>query len=158
MIIKRRKKSSMVLNLTSMIDVVFLLLIYFMVATEFKTAEESFPMDLPAPKNGQSHMLDNEPLVIHVDSSGEGPHDLRIQLEGPWDKIENTRALTKFLRMNKIDEFHVTGYFLQTHPVLVTPTENARWEHALAVYNAVALAQYTNITLAEPVTKLDVLQ
>lgn len=146
------------LNLTSMIDVVFLLLIYFMVATEFKAAEESFPMDLPAQHDGRSLMFDNEPLVILVESSGDGPHDLRIQLEGPWDEIENVAGLTQFLRANKINKFHVTGLFKETHPVLVTPTEGARWEHALATYNAVALAQYTNITLAEPVTKPDVLQ
>ena len=50
----RPKANAMGLNLTSMIDVVFLLLIYFMVATEFKTAEESFPMDLPMREHGQT--------------------------------------------------------------------------------------------------------
>ena len=42
MILRRRDTKMIGLNLTSMIDVVFLLLVYFMVATEFKTAEESF--------------------------------------------------------------------------------------------------------------------
>ena len=158
MIIKRRKAGSMGLNLTSMIDVVFLLLIYFMVATEFQIAEESFPMDLPARDAGQTIMLDNEPLVIVVESAGDGKRDVRIQIEGPWDSVATVEELTQFLRSNKIDEFHVTGLFAEAHPVLIQPTENARWEHALATYNAVARAKYTNITLDAPVTKLDVLQ
>jgi biopolymer transport protein ExbD len=158
MIIKRRKAGLIGLNLTSMIDVVFLLLIYFMVATEFKTAEESFPMDLPARNIGQTLMLDNEPLVIVVESAGDGLRDVRVKIEGPWDAIASPEVLTQFLRLNKVDEFHVTGLFMETHPVLIRPTENARWEHALAVYNAVARASYTNITFDAPVTKLDVLQ
>ena len=48
MILRKRRSFTIGLNLTSMIDVVFLLLIYFMVATEFRRAEASFPMDLPA--------------------------------------------------------------------------------------------------------------
>ena len=43
----RRQRARIALNLTAMIDVVFLLLIYFMVATEFKAGEEIFRLDLP---------------------------------------------------------------------------------------------------------------
>jgi hypothetical protein len=39
--------SGLSLNLTAMIDVVFLLLVYFMVGTEFKLGEEVFRLDLP---------------------------------------------------------------------------------------------------------------
>ncbi len=157
MILKRRQASPMGLNLTSMIDVVFLLLIYFMVATEFKTAEESFPMDLPMRTEGQALLLDNEPLVILVESAGDGVHELRIQMKGPWEEVATVTALTSFLRANKMDGFHVSGLFTETHPVLIQPAEETRWEHALATYNAVALADYTNITLGKPM-KLDASQ
>ena len=96
--ITRPKANAMGLNLTSMIDVVFLLLIYFMVATEFKTAEESFPMDLPMREHGQTILLDNKPLVIVVESAGETKSDIRIRLEGPWDPIGTLDGLTKFLQ------------------------------------------------------------
>ena len=43
----RRSNWRPALNLTSMIDVVFLLLVYFMVATEFKRAEVIERLDLP---------------------------------------------------------------------------------------------------------------
>ncbi|MEC8115202.1 MAG: biopolymer transporter ExbD, partial [Planctomycetota bacterium] len=43
----RRSNWRPTLNLTSMIDVVFLLLVYFMVATEFKRAEVVERLDLP---------------------------------------------------------------------------------------------------------------
>jgi biopolymer transport protein ExbD len=150
MIIKRRSAGSMGLNLTSMIDVVFLLLIYFMVATEFKTAEESFPMDLPMRDHGQTLTLDNEPLVIFVESSGENPNDVRVRLDGPWDSIASLEDLLSFLRKNKAGTFGSSGLFAETHPIRIKPTSKTRWDHAVAAYNTAARADYVNITLDEP--------
>ena len=138
------------LNLTSMIDVVFLLLIYFMVATEFKTVEESFPMDLPMREVGQTITLDNKPLVIVVESAGETRHDIRIRLEGPWDPIVSVDGLTKFLLANKAGQFASSGLFTQNHRILIKPSNETRWDHTIAAYNAVARADYVNITLEKP--------
>ncbi len=150
MIIKRREAGSIGLNLTSMIDVVFLLLIYFMVATEFKTTEESFPMDLPSRNHVQQLMLDNEPLVVHVESVGIEIEDLRIRLDGPWEDVSTVTGLTSFLKSNKIGSFRGSDLFSVVHPILIKPTSQTRWDHAIAVYNAAAKAEFTNITLGEP--------
>ena len=150
MIMRKRKTGSIGLNLTAMIDVVFLLLIYFMVATEFKTAEESFPMDVPIRQHGQAITLDNEPLIILVESAGSGSGELRVRLEGPWDPIASLDELSSFLRSNKASGFGRNGLFAETHPILVRPTKNTRWEHAIAAYNVVVNANYTNISLDEP--------
>ncbi len=147
---KRLNATPMGLNLTSMIDVVFLLLIYFMVATEFKTAEESFPMDLPMREGGQTITLDSKPLVIVVESVGETSYDIRIRLEGPWDPIGSVDGLTKFLQANKAGQFASSGLFTQTHPILIKPSSETRWDHTIAAYNAVARADYVNITLEKP--------
>ena len=150
MIIKKRNAGTIGLNLTAMIDVVFLLLIYFMVATEFKTAEETFPMDVPIRNHGQVLTLDEEPLIIFVESAGTGEADLRIRLDGPWEPIGSIDALLLFLKSNKASGFGRSGLFAERHPNLIKPTKNTRWEHAIAAYNAVARANYTNITLDEP--------
>jgi biopolymer transport protein ExbD len=150
MIIKRRKAGSLGLNLTAMIDVVFLLLIYFMVATEFKTAEESFPMDLPAREHGQTISLDTKPLVIRVESAGKSVQDVRIRLDGPWEPIASVEELVNFLNSNKAKKFGNTGLFFNTHPIVIKPTNETRWDHTIATYNAVARADYINITLDEP--------
>jgi biopolymer transport protein ExbD len=150
MVLKRRSTGSIGLNLTSMIDVVFLLLIYFMAATEFRTAEESFPMDLPIRDHGQSLMLDREPLVILVESTGQGQHDVRLRLEGPWEPVPSVSELFAFLRSNMADGIGSGGLFTQAHPILIRPTPQTRWDHTLAIYNTAAKANYTNITLDEP--------
>jgi biopolymer transport protein ExbD len=150
MILRKRKAGTIGLNLTSMIDVVFLLLIYFMVATEFKIAEESFPMDIPMRQHGQTITLDDEPLVILVESAGAESEDIRVRLEGPWDSIATLAELSTFLRSNKATGFGRNGLFAQAHPILLKPTKSTRWEHAIAAYNVVVNAQYTNISLDEP--------
>ena len=150
MITRQRKPSSIGLNLTSMIDVVFLLLIYFMVATEFRSAEASFPMDLPEHGRSATNLLDESPLVVLVDSAGESQHDIRLQLEGPWDPVGTLRELHAFLRSNRADGFGTAGLFTPDHPVLIRPSADTRWEHAIAAYNTVVHARYTNITLGAP--------
>ncbi|MDP7005714.1 MAG: biopolymer transporter ExbD [Phycisphaerales bacterium] len=150
MIIKRRSAGSIGLNLTSMIDVVFLLLIYFMVATEFKTSEESFPMDLPSRNHGQHIILDKEPLIVHVESAGIEIDDLRIRLDGPWESVSSVSGLISFLKSNKVGSFRGSDLFSDVHPIIIKPTNQTRWDHTLAVYNAAAKAEFTNITFGEP--------
>ncbi|MHC4710088.1 MAG: ExbD/TolR family protein, partial [Planctomycetota bacterium] len=62
---RRRQQARIGLNLPSMIDVVFLLLVYFMAATEFKLGEEIYRLDLPrrgAPAD--PFVLPRDPLHI----------------------------------------------------------------------------------------------
>ncbi len=139
------------LNLTSMIDVVFLLLIYFMVATEFKTSEAAFAMDLPERVQQGAILLDDEPLIILVDSAGDSQSNLRLNVLGPWGDMQTPEELRAFLYKNIADGFGRQGLFTINHPIVIRPTNDAHWEHVLAVYNAVAHATYTNVTLDEPV-------
>ena len=147
---RRRRSSSIGLNLTSMIDVVFLLLIYFMVATEFRSAEASFPMDLPERGRNAALVLDDEPLVVLVESSGTRRGDVRVHLEGPWEPIRSLLQLKNFLKVNRADGFGAGGLFTPTHPIIIRPKSETRWEHAMAAYNTLVESRYTNITLGHP--------
>jgi biopolymer transport protein ExbD len=66
-------------NLTSLIDVIFILLIFFMISTQFKKAQ--LPLELPAVEGRASRELDLS-LVISIDENrriylGETPVDLK---------------------------------------------------------------------------------
>ena len=71
-----------------MIDVTFLLLTYFIVATQFKQGEEVYRLDLPDRRGEASARdpfeLDEEPLRIRVATSGIAPNEYRIQVAGPY--------------------------------------------------------------------------
>ena len=59
------------LNLTPMIDIVFLLIIFFMIGTQFKEMDRQFEVQLPTVSDAQPlSSLPNE-IVINVGDSGE---------------------------------------------------------------------------------------
>ena len=98
MIRRRRRRlperSSLEFNLTSMIDVVFQLLIYFIVGTTFAMDEESYRMDLPdreVDAGAAALSLEDEPILIRVYPEGQ------ILVPGPWNGPRSVRTLGEFL-------------------------------------------------------------
>jgi biopolymer transport protein ExbD len=142
------------LNLTAMIDVVFLLLIYFMVATEFKLGEEVYRLDLPAragvAQQRDPFQLDEQPLRIAVASTGPGRSAYRLSLDGPYPQPASFEALYEFLRKRQIGENAAGGLFALDHPIIIEPSRATRWDHAIEAFNAPARARYTNVTFAPP--------
>lgn len=58
------------LDISSLIDVCFLLLIYFLVATTIQKKEVDVPLALPSSVPSDSSMPDIDPLFIKVDTNG----------------------------------------------------------------------------------------
>lgn len=99
---KRQQRTEDFVNLTPLIDVVFLLLIFFMVSTTF-TKETHLKVDLPE-ANGQVSVADNKALDILITTDGsysvngqalinKQPETLRSALQKLSDG-DNTRPLT----------------------------------------------------------------
>ncbi len=65
---ERRRRSATVLNLTPLIDIVFLLLVFFMLTSHF-IEEQVVPIDLPEAKSGGSS---NEKRFVEVLITPEG--------------------------------------------------------------------------------------
>ncbi len=84
--LKTQSVEEPVLNLTPMIDIVFLLIIFFMVGSEFTKnkaeAETILNVQLPTTRDVQSMSRQPDPIVIAVPKDGElaiggGPQNLR---------------------------------------------------------------------------------
>ncbi len=137
------------LNLTAMIDVIFLLLIYFMCATDFKRSEELYRLDLP-PRGQQTDpfKLPREPLIISVASPDPG---YTIRLSGGANaRLETFEDLYAFLDENRITESAAGGLYEADYPIKIEPGKTTRWEHTMDAFNAAARARYTNITFKRP--------
>jgi len=65
----RQKRSDLIVDLTPMIDVVFLMLIFFMVSTSF-TANNSIKLDLPQSKS-QAANKEEKQVVISIKADGQ---------------------------------------------------------------------------------------
>ena len=107
----QKGKALEALNLTPLIDVVFLLLIFFLVATQFSQDDQQLPIQLPSAKNAVPMTVAPEELVVSIGQ--DGPYMLRgqrldiQQLESVLAQaiIDNPIQQTVILRGDKRVEF-----------------------------------------------------
>jgi biopolymer transport protein ExbD len=154
-----RRRAKFAVNLTSLIDVTFLLLIYFIMATSMTGNEEVFRMELPGEEGragsaGDPFALDEDPLRIAVTSTGMSADMYRLRIEGPYPQPQTFQELHDFLASKQVNEANAGNrsgaLFRPQHPIIIQPSRSTRWEHAIEALNAAARAQYTNITFAKP--------
>ena len=149
---RRRRGARLGLNLTAMIDVVFLLLVYFMAATEFKSGEEIYRLDLPERgRAADPFELPRDPLRISVTTVGRDEYILRLSGPRSADPGPATfEELFVFLEVRRRSDRAAGGVFEADHPIIVAPTGRTSWEHTMGVFNAAVRARFTNITFAAP--------
>ena len=63
---RKRSREASTIDLTPLIDVVFLLLIFFMVSTVFKKEELALILNLPSGETSESKSNNNKSLQIEV--------------------------------------------------------------------------------------------
>lgn len=139
------------MNLTPMIDVVFQLMIYFLLATNFALGEQVFKLDLP--DRGGDVLKDpfeipEEPLRILVRSIGFEGNTMEIEIEGPYPQPDSLKSLEHFLFESRARDD--SGYFLEDHPVDIVPEETTHWNHVVDVFNATIRAGYLKVRFSDP--------
>ena len=128
-----------------LIDVVFLLLLYFLLASQFRTEERYFQVDLPAQRAAgeiaDPFTLPERPISVLVETTPVGP---RLRTDSPLlPDTPTPDALTRALR---------DAYGLDLAPdqrFLIRAESDAQWEHTLAALNAVLRAGYETVRFAE---------
>ena len=139
-------------NLAAMIDVVFLLLLYFMVATDFRRGEDVFRLDLPDRGEGLHEALyeqSEEPLVILVQENLTDPGQCAVSLQGDWPDVETPTELAAFLSRHRVGGTGKAseGYFTRDHPIVILAGSTTAWAHVVAAFNAVVEAGYDAVSL-----------
>ena len=141
--------ASMRLNFTAMIDVIFLLLIYFVITANFAVDEGVLSAKLPAAPglSDSSPKPPQRPLRILVSSAGRYGYRLGIEglAEAPPDFVALARTLT-YLQHDP--QRGLRGPYKDDHPVIVAPDGLVRWQHVVNAFNAAVTARYRNVSFA----------
>ena len=58
------------INMTPMIDVVFLLIIFFLVSSHMAKQEQNVQLDLPKAQSGLADVTDRDTLVVNILATG----------------------------------------------------------------------------------------
>jgi biopolymer transport protein ExbD len=124
--------SNLCLRLAPLIDVIFLLLIFFFISAQFRPAESLLPLDLPAAEaKSSAHIV--EPLIIYVFDSEQG---CQIQLADKGINISVQNAEQDFTNFVEI--------FIQilreqkrvlADPVVLAFDNEVKWDYDAKIYN-----------------------
>jgi len=128
-----------------MIDMVFLLLIFFLVAAKWRPQEDFLPFQLPLAQAQEQRIGKPEPLIIHISATQAG---CQVQI-GQSDavQIENqTIEANLAVLMEKIESSLLAQKRFATDPIEIVCEPEVKWEHLTKIYNTFFGAGLTDIT------------
>jgi len=126
----KKKKEDVQINLTPLIDVVFLLLIFFMVSTSFKK-ETKVSLTLPE-ANGEALDSSNDSIEVTVTKTGE------VFVNGNGLVNRDVGTIKEALKQSSTD--HQT-------PVIISADAAAPYQAVITVMDAAGQAGFNNLTL-----------
>ena len=152
------------LNLTPMIDVTFLLLIFFVCTARGIEGERIFRVDVPpmeagadseAPSTAAALQLREPPLRVRVAQTANGTS---VSIEPRFAEVDSIASLERVMRLALRDSAApkttapapgtTVGLFAANHPILLDPDQACSWEQTVAAFNALLRAGYRNVGFA----------
>ncbi len=144
----RHSPRSLTLNLTAMIDVVFLLLVYFVLSVAFSRGEGVLTATFPACGGcGEPDRLRiNVPLRVSISTAGAQGDGYRLDIDRAATAPRTFGELAQTL-----EKMHVRrgGYLPADTQIILAPANAVRWQHVVNAFNAALRARYTNIAFAQ---------
>lgn len=132
------------MNLAPLIDVTFLLLIFFVVSTTFGRPEGVLASRLPGDQGAPSVSLPITPTVVRLKQVGPGEDDFALVIDNFADSPDNFAELASFLK----DLQTRPGFDAET-PVVIVPDTLVAWDHVVNCFNAAVRAGCRNIAFGE---------
>lgn len=158
-----RARRPLTLNTTAMIDVVFLLMTYFLLIARIGGNEEAIAMTMPpAPQAGASGVAqrpveDGEdvfrvpeaPVIVTVRSVGDGAQQHILSVEGLPPHIGG--PITSMAELTAAARSARGRVIAPEQRWVIRAGGDARWEHTLAALTALRDADYRNIRFGDPI-------
>jgi len=137
------KTSDMGLNLTAMIDVIFLLLIYFVITASFVQGEGVIVARMPEGTGVVEPSLapPKQRLVVQVSSAGADGYILTVQ--GYPGRPASFSELYAVLQQMQGTQYK------DDDPVVIQPDPLVRWQHAINAFNQAVRARYTDVRFGQ---------
>jgi biopolymer transport protein ExbD len=130
-----------------MIDMIFLLLIFFLVAAKWRPEENFLPFQLPTAQAGDLRIGKPDPLIIYI-SATEAGCQVRID-QFHTVEIENETIETNLaVLMEKIEKCLAAQKRYATDPIEIVCEPQVKWEHLAKIYNMFFGIGLTDITFA----------
>lgn len=144
---RRAPREGLTLRLTPMIDVVFLLLAYFLLAAEFREPEGAVAASAAPDDSAQTSafQLPRRPITIAVRTVSTGPRGYVLNISAP--ELAHAKDAPALRRAASAARGPV---FADDQPFIIAPEPDTLWEHALGAAGAIDAAGYRAVRFQEP--------
>ncbi|MDD5459065.1 MAG: biopolymer transporter ExbD [Phycisphaerae bacterium] len=132
------------LKMTAMIDVVFLLLLFFLVSAQWKPPQSFLPLLLPHARAATAHIALPQPLVITIRHQSAGCCVEVAQKSISIGTDEDFAGLLEMIRQTLEEQKR----FAQD-PVELLFEPDVRWEYVAKIYNLLYGTGMTDITFGQ---------
>lgn len=139
------RRNTFTLRMAPMIDVIFLLLLFFFVSSNWRPSEEFLPLRLSAAQPPAINTAKPEPLIINISSTQTGcevqigrQQAVRIENESIE---ENLAGLLEEIK----NCLHAQKRFA-SDPIEIICAPDVKWDHLAKIYNLFYGAGLTDIT------------
>jgi biopolymer transport protein ExbD len=130
MAVQFKRSANLAINMTPMIDMVFQLLIFFLVATRFMQQERELDMSLPSASESRPLTAAPREVFINIDHEGRYFIDGRFRLEEELEQVMRQAAANNPL----------------TQTVVIRADRRTNWQSvatAINICKKVGIANYT---------------
>lgn len=136
----------MSLNIAPMVDVVFQLLCFSLVVSQFLKVEGMLPARLPARQEAATADIPRAPIRVRLHADQSGPEQCRVTIDGFQPSPIPIRRLAGALEAIRNAEH---GFDART-PVHLLAGNDIAWDHVVNAYNAAIAAQFERVFFGGP--------
>jgi len=140
-----RRKRRLGLRMTPMIDVIFLLLTFFVLTAKFRTPEQFLAIHLPTAEAAVERFGAIEPLIISISGAET---DCAVEIGGLESlRIEGAHYADGLVGFaGKLGDVLSLQKRTVSDPVELRCSEDVRWDYLVKIYNVLQATGISNIT------------
>ena len=141
---RARRRRGLALRMAPMIDMIFLLLLFFLVTAKWRPQEDFLPFRLPTAQAEDAAVVRPEPLEVHISATPDG---CRLKIGRAEAVRIEERTIEQGLAavMEKMDGCLRAEKRFASDPVEIICAPEVRWEHLARIYNLFYGAGLTDI-------------
>ncbi len=143
--ISSRPRRNSTLRMAPMIDMTFLLLIFFLVAAKWRPKEDFLPFQLPTARGQTLRIGKPEPLIIQIAATHTG---CEVQVGQSQTVAVENQTIEENLAMltRQISDTLVEQKRYAADPVEIICAPDVKWDHLAKIYNLLYAMGLTDIT------------
>ena len=142
-----KKKSISGLRMTAMIDVIFLLLIFFLLTAKFRSPEGFLPVVLPQGEGNSKTKNIIEPMIITIAGTDEG---VNISFGSEQGIFIDGQSFEEGLGsvLSSLGDVMEKQKRTVSDPVEIFCDDNVKWDHLVKIYDVLYTMGIKDITFA----------